>query len=163
MSQRCLGNMLQDIHVIGQAHLINIRASRRRFRDIIPTRPRFPQLRHQRQIRVKNRCVFASLEARQDLPFFEVGFWEDESVGLVAVSGYYYVVVEFGFSVLEVQAHAAVIVVGYGSNNSVEEYVVWGETFHYCVDVTLGAVFEGQPVWSGGYGVQEVVIPPIDS
>jgi hypothetical protein len=93
------------------------------------------------------------LEARQDLPFFEVGFWENESVGLVAVSGYYYVVVEFRFSVLEVQAHAAVIVVGYGFNSSVEEYVVRGETFHYCVDVTLGAVFEGQPVWSGGNGV----------
>ena len=143
MSKGCLWNMLQDIHVIGQAHLINIRASRRRFRDIIPTRPRFPQLRHQRQIRVKNRCVFASLEARQDLPFFEVGFWEDESVGLVAVRGYYDVIIDFRFPILEVEADSTIIVVGYRFNRSVEEDVVWREAFHYCVDIALRAVWEG--------------------
>ena len=64
-------------------------------------------------------------------------------MGLVAVCGNYDVVVELRFSVFEVEAHTAVVVVDYSFYGRGEEYVVWGKAFHYGVDVALGAVFEG--------------------
>jgi hypothetical protein len=38
--------------------------------------------------------------------------------------------------------------------------VVWGEAFHYCVDVGFCAVLESHPLGSCGYGAEEVVVPP---
>jgi hypothetical protein len=69
-------------------------------------------------------------------------------MGLVTVSGYYYVVIDFGFAVIEVEADSPVLIVGYGFHGRVEEYMVWWEAFHYGIDVALGAVFESQPGWS---------------
>jgi hypothetical protein len=38
--------------------------------------------------------------------------------------------------------------------------VVWGEAFHYSVDVGFCAVLEGHPLGSCGDGAEEVVVPP---
>jgi hypothetical protein len=92
---------------------------------------------------MQNRCILGGLEAGQDLPLLEVSFGEDQSVGLVAVRGYYYVVIKFGLAVLEMHADSSVVVIREGFDGSGEKDVVGGEPFHYGVDIALGAVFEG--------------------
>ena len=84
-------------------------------------------------------------------------------MSLVTVGGYYYVVIDLRFSALKAEPHLAVVVVADGLNCSIEEYVVWRKSFHYSINIALGAVFESKPVWSGGDGVEKVMIPPVDS
>ena len=93
-------------------------------------------------------CVFAGLETRKNLLFLEVGFWEDQSMGLVAVGGNYDMVIDIFLSILEMQPYSSIIVVGYGFNRSVEENVIGRKALHDCVNITLRTVFESQPLWS---------------
>lgn len=75
VSKCAFRNMLEGVHIVCQADLINIRARCRRFSDIIPTRPSFSRLRHEREVVMEDGCVLASLETGEDLLFFVVGFW----------------------------------------------------------------------------------------
>ena len=109
---------------------------------------------------MQNDSVFAGFEPGKNSSFFWVGCGEDQRMSLITVSGDDNVVVNFRFAILQMDTHAAVVVVGYRFNFGVEKYMIRGKPFHDCINVTLGTMLKRQPLRPGTHRSQKVMVPP---
>lgn len=155
------GDVLQDVHVVRQRHLVNVGPARGRGGDgeVVPGGPGALVAGHKVGVGVQDGLVLGGLEAGEDGALLFGGRGAEHGEGLVAVGGEDDVVKDLGAAVFEAQEDAAVGAVGDLADGGVEMQMVRGEALHDGVDVGLGALLDGEPGGAGGDGGQQMVVP----